>query len=342
MRRLWTDHVAYTRFYIMESVADLPAAGATAARLLHNQDEIGDAIKPFYGEAAGNQLAALLRVHINGAVEVLNAAKAGDANALRAASDRWYANADDIARFLSNANPNLSFDAMRDMMHVHLDQTIAEATARLNADWAGDVVAFDGIVQHILDMADGLTAAIAAQFPDKVAAGDFPNEDLHLQLRKLWEDHVIWTRVVIISAISDGPQCAALGDLDTAAARLLRNQDDIGNLLRPRLGDQTDNLIALLKAHITVALEIVLDAKAGDSAKVADATARWYQNADDIAKLLSDALGLPFGDVDAMMHTHLDQTLAEAVDRLQKNFERSIADYDAIVAHILEMADAMN
>src|SRR5438270_13011392 len=61
MRELWTAHVAYTRFYIIESIAGLPEAPVTAARLLRNQDDIGDAIKPFYGDDAGNQLSALLR-----------------------------------------------------------------------------------------------------------------------------------------------------------------------------------------------------------------------------------------------------------------------------------------
>jgi hypothetical protein len=344
MRKLWTDHVAYTRFYIMESIAGLPAADATAARLLQNQDDIGNAIKPFYGDAAGTQLSALLRAHILGAVDVLNAAKANDAVALRTATDAWYANADQIARFLADANPNLKFEDMRDMMHTHLDQTLAEATARLTGDWEGDVHAFDAIVAHIRDMADQLTFAIEAQFPNLVSHDQFPNEDQHLLLRALWEDHVIWTRVVIISAVGNTPACTnALDDLDAAVARLLQNQVDIGNAVRARIGDaQADQLTALLHDHITIALEIVLAAKVNDQAKVADASGRWYANADAIAKLLSTALGLPYDAVDAMMREHLDQTTAEAVDRIAGNYAASIKDYDAIVAHILDMADAMN
>ncbi len=61
MRELWTDHAVWTRMYIIESLRDSPAAAPAAARLLKNQEDIGNAIKPVYGEAAGNQLTALLK-----------------------------------------------------------------------------------------------------------------------------------------------------------------------------------------------------------------------------------------------------------------------------------------
>ncbi|MEP6775938.1 MAG: glycosyltransferase, partial [Chloroflexota bacterium] len=101
MRKLWEDHVTWTRLFIVSAVAGLPDIDATTQRLLANQTDIGNAIKPYYGEAAGNQLTALLRDHILGAAAVLTAAKAGDTAATQTASDKWYANGDDIATFLN-------------------------------------------------------------------------------------------------------------------------------------------------------------------------------------------------------------------------------------------------
>ena len=43
-----------------------------------------------------------------------------------------------------------------------------------------------------------------------------------------------------------------------------------------------------------------------------------------------------------MMKTHLDQTLKEAVDRLNGRFAADIADYDSVHRHILEMADMLS
>src|SRR5215471_16548102 len=132
MRKLWEDHVTWTRLAIVTFADGSAGFGATAQRLLANQTDIGDAVKPFYGDAAGSQLTALLHDHITIAVELLQAAKAGDTAAFDDAKTRWYANADDIADFLAAANPRFWPQAtMRAEMKTHLDQTLAEAADEL-------------------------------------------------------------------------------------------------------------------------------------------------------------------------------------------------------------------
>jgi hypothetical protein len=168
MRKLWEDHITWTRLFIVSAAADLPDKDLTAGRLLKNQEDIGDAIKPFYGEAAGDQLTALLKDHIVTAAEVLTAAKAGDAAALNEANKRWYANANDIAAFLNSANPeNWPLEEMQAMMKSHLDLTLEEASARLNGDYEADIAAYDKIHAQILEMADMLSMGIVHQFPKR-------------------------------------------------------------------------------------------------------------------------------------------------------------------------------
>jgi hypothetical protein len=168
MRALWEDHIAWTRLAIVSIAADSPDTSATLDRLLRNQDDLGDAIKPFYGDAAGEQLSALLREHILGAGELLAAAKAGDATRVAAASDAWYANADEIAAFLAAANPrNWPSGEMTAMMRDHLDLTLAEAVARLEGRFTDDIAAYDRIHAQILPMADMLSDGIVAQFPGR-------------------------------------------------------------------------------------------------------------------------------------------------------------------------------
>src|SRR5512142_528736 len=144
MRKLWEDHVTWTRLYIVSAVAGLPDLGATTQRLLQNQTDIGDAIKPFYGDAAGARLTELLRQHILTAAALVGAAKAGNTADVQAASARWDANADSIAAFLSGANPrNWPLETLRQAMHHHLALTLEEAQARLRGDWNADVAAYD-------------------------------------------------------------------------------------------------------------------------------------------------------------------------------------------------------
>ena len=168
MRKLWEDHVTWTRLYIVSAAAGLPDAQPAAERLLQNQADIGNAIKPFYGDAAGERLTALLRQHILTAADLVTAARTGDTAAVRTASARWYANADEIADFLSSANPGSWPRAtLRAEMRHHLDLTLQEAQARLGGSWAADIAAYDAIHQHILGMADVLSAGIVSQFPGR-------------------------------------------------------------------------------------------------------------------------------------------------------------------------------
>lgn len=170
MRKLWEDHIAWTRLFIVSAAAGLPDQDATAGRLLRNQDDIGNAIKPFYGEEAGEQLTKLLREHILIAADILGAAKAGDNANVEKASKAWYRNADDIATFLGKANPeNWPRDAVSAHMKMHLDLTLEEAVARLQGKYAQDIAAYDKIHDAILELSDALAAGIVAEFPEKFA-----------------------------------------------------------------------------------------------------------------------------------------------------------------------------
>jgi hypothetical protein len=167
MRKLWSDHVIWTRMFIVSSVANMPEAGLNAERLLKNQQDIGDAIKPYYGDAAGEKLADLLKQHILIAADIVTAAKAGDSAALDAGEKKWADNSDDIAVFLSSANPNWPKKNLQDMLSQHLNLTKSELLARINSDYPGDIKVFDTIYTQILMMADTLSGGIVKQFPNK-------------------------------------------------------------------------------------------------------------------------------------------------------------------------------
>jgi len=166
MRKLWEDHVTWTRLAIISLTTDSPDTQATVGRLLQNQSDIGNAIKPFYGKAAGAKLTALLREHILIAADLIAAAKSGDQEAVASQQARWQANADEIAAFLSSANPRSWRPAeMRTMMRSHLRLTTNEVVARLTKNWSADVGAYDRIHVQILHMADMLSDGLVAQFP---------------------------------------------------------------------------------------------------------------------------------------------------------------------------------
>ena len=161
MRKLWEDHVTWTRLVIVAAAAGLPDLDATTQRLLRNQADIGDAIKPYYGDDAGEKLTSLLRTHILEAAAILAAARANEPARLDSTKKAWYANGEEIAGFLHGANPaSWPLADLQGMMRQHLDLTLAEAVDELQGRYAQSVADYDRVHDEILQMADALSAGL--------------------------------------------------------------------------------------------------------------------------------------------------------------------------------------
>jgi hypothetical protein len=168
MRALWQDHGTWTRLAIVSFADNSPDLQATQDRLLANQTEIGNAVKPYYGDDAGNKLTALLQQHIVNAVGVLKAAKTGNPAEVDQAKAAFYANGNQIADFLHGANPgNWPADAVQNMMKTHLDQVVEMGSDELTHHYAESVGVWNAYRDHILGMADTLSNGITKQFPNK-------------------------------------------------------------------------------------------------------------------------------------------------------------------------------
>jgi hypothetical protein len=168
MRRVWEDHIVWTRLTIISLTTESPDTDATVARLLRNQTDIGNAVKPFYGKAGGDKLTAELRRHILIAAEVIAAARAGDQAKLTDAQARWSRNGDDIAAVLNSVNPRFwKLGALKAELRTHLRLTTDEVVARLQGNWAADVAAYDRIHDHALHLADLLSSGVVRQFPQR-------------------------------------------------------------------------------------------------------------------------------------------------------------------------------
>jgi hypothetical protein len=310
----------------------------------------------------------------------VDAAIKDDEARFRREDKRWSDNAGEIAEFLAGANPNWPEGDVADLLAQHLKLTKGEVAARFDEDWDRDVKSFDDIYTEILTMADALSDGLVAQFPERfdgqrtsrrgASNGTPATESLRAAMRKLWSDHVIWTRQYIVSAIA-GPHgltdvaehvplgqagravtstaqaalsAVPLAEADAAAARLLRNQEDIGNAIVPFYGeDAGKKLTDLLKSHIMIAVELVAAAKAGDNKKFEQNDQEWEENADEIAVFLAGANpNWPEADVRDLLAQHLSLTKGEAVARLEQDWERDVQAFDDIYTEILTMADALS
>jgi hypothetical protein len=341
LHRLWTDHAIWTREYVVAAIAETPDVGAAANRLLRNQEDIGNAIVPLYGEEAGAALTDLLKQHILIAVDMVAAAMVGDKEGFAEADGKWDRNAVDIAEFLGNANPNWDKRDVHDLLAQHLELTRGEVVARLTKDWTKDIAAFDDIMTELLTLSDALAAGIIKQFSDRFdsPATHDPAWGLRRAMDRLWSDHVFWTRNYIVAGL------AGAEDAGPAAERLLRNQEDIGNALVPFYGEQAGaGLTTLLKQHILIAADMVgMANKKQFGEPFEELEARWSQNAAHIAGYMN-ALNpyWPLADVQDLLGQHLFITLEEVRARFEGDWEADVRHFDDILTEILTMSAALS
>ena len=164
MRKLWSQHVYWTRFFIISTAEELQDLKYVTDRLLENPGDFAKVLRLFYGEKKANEFKKLLTEHLQIGGELVNADK--DMNTSKADKLRkeWYANADDIAEFLAGINPNWSRQKWKDMMYSHLSMTEKEAELRLKKGYPKDIQMFDSIEKEDLEMAAYMSQGIIRQF----------------------------------------------------------------------------------------------------------------------------------------------------------------------------------
>lgn len=156
------------------------------------------------------------------------------------------------------------------------------------------------------------------------------------RMRELWEQHVVWTRLFIISTLEN------LADVELVTQRLLRNPADFERALVPFYGkEKAAQFRELLSQHLLIAAQLVNSAKMGDTNAVQEFNRQWYQNARDIAQFMA-SINPHWSqqDLENMLFEHLDLTQREAVENLNRNYAASIELFDMIERQALEMADA--
>ncbi|GAF64944.1 putative transcriptional regulator [Bacillus sp. TS-2] len=167
MRLLWEQHVTWTRLTILSLVFQLPDLNAVVAQLLRNATDMGNSLRVFYGDQVADTYSRLINEHLTIAADLVKAAISGNQKLVDTTEKKWYANANDISIFLSNINPFLSKEEVREMFYKHLALTKSEAVFMIMQDYESGVHTFDKIEEQALEMADMISHAIVKQFPER-------------------------------------------------------------------------------------------------------------------------------------------------------------------------------
>ncbi|MGE7674043.1 hypothetical protein ACQKMV_10750 [Lysinibacillus sp. NPDC094403] len=163
-RILWMEHVNWTRMTIISIVFGLPDLPFVQERLLQNATDLGNCLRPFYGDQIADRYAELIKEHLLIAAQLVTAAAKGDTATADAKEKEWYRNADDIAIFLNQINPYLSVEEVQKMFYTHLALTKKEAVTMIQKNYQEDIQVFDDIEAEALAMSDMIASAIVMQF----------------------------------------------------------------------------------------------------------------------------------------------------------------------------------
>jgi len=164
LRRLWLEHVYWTRLFLISKAFDLPDLPFVTQRLLQNPHDFANALRPLFGKQIAKQFEDLLTEHLVIASKIVDAAKAGDTAELDKQRDLWYANAESIAKFLASNNQFWNERVWNDFMFNHLQMTEDEIMQILNGQYEQSIKEFDSIQAEALLMADAMTRGIIRLF----------------------------------------------------------------------------------------------------------------------------------------------------------------------------------
>lgn len=167
LRKLWEQHTVWTKSAIVSLVFNLPDANFVINRLLQNPVDFGNLFTKYYGIQSGNKFRDLIREHLVIAADLVKASKAGNTEKANEIERKWYANADEIARFLASINPYWSMEKWQRMYYEHLGLVKNEAVILLTKNYAQESLIYDRLETQALEMADMMLQGITRQFPSQ-------------------------------------------------------------------------------------------------------------------------------------------------------------------------------
>lgn len=337
MRLLWTQHAAWTRTLLVETLAGSSSTPHAKVRLREVHADLGDAVRPYFGDESADELTDLLEAESAAAIKLFESAQAQDQAAVTEATIEWRAQSRAIAELFANQSTSWDQEALRKTFDAHIDTTLAQVSARLEGDWAADIRAFDQLEDRNVVIADAITQGLAEAFPEQVAPPVRSPERsaTHLELRELWQDRAIWTRAYVVSAT------AGLPDTPFVIERLAKNGDAIATALNggPALRDATSSVLLRQSDGVAGVTNALINQ---DPVSVDDASASFHENAYEISEILARAGNAPQSQLSGQLQNHADSTIEQVDARIRGDWTSDVAASDELEERAIRIADLLS
>jgi hypothetical protein len=166
-RRLWEQHIWWTRSFIISTICELDDLPSVTERLLRNPNDFAVVLRNFYGIDNAKKFDFLLTEHLLIAESILNNLKLEKNEDFYQDKKKWYANADDISIFLANLNPYWPVKQLQTLLYEHLKMIEDIIVLRMNARFSVEVARFDSTEAQALKIADTMSYGIINQLTNR-------------------------------------------------------------------------------------------------------------------------------------------------------------------------------
>lgn len=150
-----------------------------------------------------------------------------------------------------------------------------------------------------------------------------------------WEQHVYWTRMLLISIVE------RLNDQEAVIKRLMQNPNDIAMIFADFYDKNTAKAISdLLSEHLSIGAQLITALRDGKKDEAEILNRNWFVNADKMAEAFSKINPYyKYNDLREMLYKHLNLTKKEVTMRLAKDYTSDIEAFNIVENEIMEMAD---
>jgi hypothetical protein len=165
LRDLWVGHIFWIRNVSLATFnKNDEALKAAEQQVVANAQAIAATIEPFYGGAAKESFFKLLAAHYGAVKAYLVATAGGGAPAQATATQSLTSNAEEIAVFLSKANPYLPKDTLHGLLLAHGGHHIQQIQELKERKYVVEARTWEDMKDHIYQIADATADALAKQF----------------------------------------------------------------------------------------------------------------------------------------------------------------------------------
>jgi hypothetical protein len=165
--RLLGEHLVLAAESMRAGLARTADFGAARQALAGNSADLQAGIAAYYGVGAGKQFGDVWREHVDAYIAFIEAVAAKDASARTASLNRLHVYHDQIAAFLSSANPYLPAADVAALIRRHVQALISQVESAEAGDHERTVATIRGAYAQTFEVGDAIAMAIARQFPDR-------------------------------------------------------------------------------------------------------------------------------------------------------------------------------